>query len=299
MRWAIRPLDPTGDADEFVSLWQRSLPTWPIPRERLLAATREGHVVEHRGRIAGAIALLPAGIAYLMVDPEMRGRGIGTALHNAALGSLTRQKVQKSVLGSGGRPHIWPGIPRDLPEAERFFARRGWTMGHISADLTQDLATYTTPPDVVYRAATAGVTFAVGTPEDADDLLAYEEREHPNWVIFFRARVTTDPAAVLLGRDANGDIIAALLMEAPPRYECFWSTILGRDAAEIGCVGVAAHRNGEGIGTALMALATEHVRDARARIAYLSWTVRWSFYARLGYRVWREYQMAERSLSTP
>lgn len=298
MTWSIRPLDRTRDADELVSLWQRALPTWPIRRDRLLAATPGGHVIEHDGQLAGAIAVHPAGgISYVLVDPEMRRQGIGSALHDAAIASLTQHRHAKAVLGSGGRPFVWPGIPRDLPDAECFFADRGWVTRGVSADLTQDLAAYATPPDALDRAAGAGVTFALCRPSDGAELLAYEDREHPDWVVFFREHLASDPATILLGRDSDGSIVASLLMEAPPRYMCHWSTMLGDDAAEIGCVGVAARRNGEGIGTALVALATDHVRVAGGRVAYLSLTVRWSFYARLGYRVWREYLMADRSLS--
>lgn len=299
MSWSTRPLDTSRDADQLVSLWQRALPTWPIPRDRLLAATKAGHVVKVNGRLLGAVAVQPAGIAYIAVDPQMRDRGIGSTLHDAAIASLAEQGTARPVLGWGGRPHIWPGIPRDLPGAERFFARRGWAMRHVSADLVQDLATYTRPREALERASAAGVTFALCRPGDAAAVVAYEGRAHPNWVPFFSERLASDPGSILLGRDGSGSIVAALLMEIPPRYTCFWSTLLGEDAAEIGCVGVAAHRNGEGIGTALMVLATEHVRDVGARVAYLSWTVRWSFYARVGYRAWREYQQAERPLSAP
>lgn len=293
MGWPIRALDPEHDGNPIVALWERALPTWPIPRDRLLAATTAGHVVEDRGRLLGAIARQPTGIGYLMVDPEMRRRGIGTALHDATVADLVRQGLGRAVLGWGGRPYIWPGIPRDLAGAERFFASRGWIMGHVSADLTQDVASYTAPKDMLDRAGAAGVRFALCGPGDAADVVAYEEREHPNWTPFFQDIVRTDPASILIARDGQGAVVAALLMEMPPRYTCRWSTMLGTDAAEIGCVGVAAHRNAEGIGTALMALATERVRDAGASVAYLSWTVRSSFYGRLGYRVWREYQMSE------
>jgi ribosomal protein S18 acetylase RimI-like enzyme len=285
MPWATRPLDPSADADKLVALWERSIPTWPIPRDRLLSATHSGHVAEHDGRIVGAIATHPEGaVRYLMVDPAMRRRGIGSALHDVAIASLGPLGRTKLLLGWGGRPYIWPGIPRDLPGAQPFFERRGWVMKHISADLAQDLSTYVRPKDAFDRAAAAGVTFAI---------CRVKEREHGAWVPFFREHLSQDPASILLGRDAHGDVVGALLMETRPRHASRWPAMLGDHAAEIGCVGVAAHRNGEGIGTALMAIATEHVRNAGARMAFLSWTVRFSFYERLGYRIWRDYRMAE------
>ena len=140
------------------------------------------------------------------------------------------------------------------------------------------------------------MTFSPAVAGDAADVLAYEEREHPNWVQFFRAHFAGDPGTALVGRDRTGAVVAALLMEIPPRHPFRWSRMLGDDVAEIACVGVAAGRNGEGIGTALMSVATAHVRDAGMRAAFVGWTARWSFYERLGYRLWREYRMASRTL---
>lgn len=291
--WSLRPVGP-GDTDALVALWQRALPTWPIPRHRLRAATSDGYVADEEGRLVGAIALDEAGtIKYVVVDPASRRRGLGSALHDAAIERLRPLGHAKLRLGFGARPYVWPGIPRDLPDAERFFVRRGWTLKHISADLTQDLSSYIRPAGAVEHASSAGLTFTLCDPKDAATVLAHETHEHPNWVPFFREALASDPRNVLFARDKDGHVVASLLMEMPPRYTCRWSTMLGDASAEIGCVGVAAGRNGEGIGTALMALATEHVRDAGMRVAYLSFTVRWSFYERLGYRVWREYQMAE------
>ena len=67
--------------------------------------------------------------------------------------------------------------------------------------------------------------------------------------------------------------------------------MLGTAAGAIGCVGVAPHRQGEGIGTALVVRASEVLRDAGTRNCHIGWTVRESFYRRAGYRPWRRYAM--------
>jgi predicted N-acetyltransferase YhbS len=70
--------------------------------------------------------------------------------------------------------------------------------------------------------------------------------------------------------------------------------MLGDRAASIGCVGVAAARDGHGIGTALVASGAEILRDRGARVCHISWTTRASFYESLGYRRWRSYRMYRR-----
>ena len=65
-------------------------------------------------------------------------------------------------------------------------------------------------------------------------------------------------------------------------------------AGTIGCVGVAAPRHGEGIGTALVARASEILRDAGTHNCHIGWTTRESFYRRAGYQPWRRYAMFSR-----
>ena len=67
--------------------------------------------------------------------------------------------------------------------------------------------------------------------------------------------------------------------------------MLGPAAGTIGCVGVAAPMQGRGIGTALVAGASEILRDAGTRMCHIGWTVREPFYRRIGYHPWRRYAM--------
>jgi predicted N-acetyltransferase YhbS len=79
-----------------------------------------------------------------------------------------------------------------------------------------------------------------------------------------------------------------------PGAQTVLAPLLGPAAGTIGCVGVAAARQGEGIGTALVARASETLRDAGTRTCHIGWTTRESFYRRAGYRPWRRYAMFTR-----
>jgi GNAT superfamily N-acetyltransferase len=71
--------------------------------------------------------------------------------------------------------------------------------------------------------------------------------------------------------------------------------ILGSAAGTIGCVGAALSRQGQGIGTALVARASKILRDAGTRNCHIGWTTRESFYQHAGYQPWRRYAMSSRS----
>lgn len=293
-KWSPRQLDPARDRNAVRELWELALGArWPIHAETLIASMPLAYGLGDSEKLSGAIGFDGTGaISFVMVDPSRRREGIGTALHQAAVDHLAAAKPEWTL---GGAHSFWRGIPDNLPDAAPFFSKLGWTLGSTLVDMAMPLAGFKPDPAAIARADAFGVRFAFATQEDADDVLAYEGREHPHWTDYFRRRFPDEPGSVLVGRDRVGDVVAALLIDLPPTHRGRWSRILGEDLAEIGCIGVAASHNGQGIGTAMVALATTEVRRAGARIAFLAWTTRIDFYARLGYKVWHAYQLATRA----
>ena len=57
---------------------------------------------------------------------------------------------------------------------------------------------------------------------------------------------------------------------------------------------MAPRVQGRVIGTALVARASEILREAGTRTCHIGWTTRESFYRRAGYRPWRRYAMFSR-----
>lgn len=87
---------------------------------------------------------------------------------------------------------------------------------------------------------------------------------------------------LLAARDDAGRIAGTLLIDGPGTGSVL-APILGA-AGTIGCVGVAAPRQGQGIGADLVARASEILRDAGTRNCHIGWTTRESFY-----QPWRSY----------
>ena len=141
-------------------------------------------------------------------------------------------------------------------------------------------------------AGPAGVTIAPAVPGEFGAVLDFEIATFPNWARRFRA----GDRDILIARDSQGTIAGSLLFQGPGADTIF-EPLLGPAAGIIGCVGVTPHLHGRGIGTAMVARASQILGDAGTRICHISWTVRESFYVRAGYRPWRRYRMFRRATS--
>ncbi len=290
--WAFRSFSPAEDRPAVASLWHVALePAWPL-LPGAIAILGDGVLAMESGRPAGFVAVDLAGsISLLLVHPAHQRRGIGSALVDAALRRLDAAGVTEVAAGSGGTSSIWPGVPLNLPAAAGFFAARGWDARHDTLDLVADLRGYRAPAGAYDGAARAGMTIRPGTESDADAVLAFETAVFPRWARWFQPGGQN----VLTAWDSEGDIAGTLLFSGPGADSVF-GPMLGPDTGTIGCVGVAPHRQERGIGTAMVARASEILRDSGTRICHISWTARESFYTRAGYRPWRRYRMFHRAI---
>ena len=320
--YRIRPLDPGRDRPLLGRLWEAALGSvWPLTpgaldlvKEGLVAERGDGgnhsesgpgetdgaghelaavatDPVDRAGRGVGVVAVDPAGsIPLLVVDPAYQRRGVGTRLLEAGMARLGRLGATTVALGSGGSDYIWPGVPDDLPGAVGFFRARGWGFDHTVIDLVADLRGYEAPAGVGERAGRAGVSIQVMKAPERAEVMAFEAATFPDWVGWFERL----DSSVLVARDRAGAVAGTLLFRGP-LGATIYEPLLGPDAGTIGCVGVAAPARGAGVGSAMVARASELLRDAGTRACHIGWTRRERFYTRVGYSPWRRYHMARRT----
>jgi GNAT superfamily N-acetyltransferase len=301
----LRALDPERDRVLLERLWEAALGSvWPV-LPGALELIKDGLVAERqagRGRPdggagsrqpLGVVALDPAGsIPLLLVGPAHQRRGVGTRLLEAGMARLIELGVPTVGLGSGGDNYVWPGVPDDLPGAVGFFEARGWRFDHTVIDLVADLRGYQAPAGVGERAGRAGVSIEVMAEPERAEVMAFEAATFPDWVVWFERL----GSSVLVARDRTGAVTGTLLFGKPPGAT-ICEPLLGPEAGTIGCVGVAPPAQGAGVGSAMVARASELLRDAGTRACHIGWTRRERFYTRLGYAPWRRYHMARRELS--
>lgn len=318
----IRPLDPERDRPLLGLLWEAALGSvWPLPpdaldlvKEGLVAERGDGGTlrgsgpgegdgagrgldrvavdpVDLAGREVGIVAVDPAGsIPLLVVDPAYQRRGVGTRLLDAGMARLGQLGATTVALGGGGHDYIWPGVPDNLPGAVGFFRARGWGFDHTVIDLVADLRGYEAPAGVGERAGRAGVSIEVMAGPERTEVMAFEAATFPDWVGWFERL----DSSVLVARDRAGAVAGTLLFRGPPGATIY-EPLLGPGAGTIGCVGVAAEARGAGVGSAMVARASELLRDAGTHACHIGWTRRERFYTRVGYTPWRRYHMARRT----
>jgi beta-N-acetylhexosaminidase len=296
----LRALDPERDRAMLERLWEAALGSvWPL-LPGVLDLVKDGLVAERRSgdggagnarpgdRGLGVIALDPAGsIPLLLVHPAAQRRGIGTRLLEAGMARLAELGVATVGLGSGGDDYIWPGVPDDLPGAVGFFEARGWGFHDTVIDLVADLGGYQAPAGVGERAGRAGVSMEVMAEPERAEVMVFEAATFPTWVVWFERL----DSSVLVARDREGAVVGSLLFRGP-LGATIYEPMLGPETGTIGCVGVAPPAQGGGVGSAMVARASELLRDAGTRACHIGWTRRERFYTRLGYTPWRRYHMA-------
>jgi GNAT superfamily N-acetyltransferase len=150
---------------------------------------------------------------------------------------------------------------------------------------------YRAPAGVHERPRRAGVAIEVAREPDRAAVLDFEAATFPHWLRWFQRL----DASIVVARDTEGRVVGALLFCGPGRATIY-APLLGPMAGTIGCVGVADHAQGRGVGSAMVARASELLRDAGTHACHIGWTVRRDFYTRLGYVPWRRYLMSRRPL---
>jgi beta-N-acetylhexosaminidase len=192
-------------------------------------------------------------------------------------------------------------VPTDLPDASEFFKACGWTSDAAVSDLVLDLDEFVTPHWVHERAATAGLELSTAIPAERDEVVSFERSALSGWAEFFAAPFDSgEPGDVLIARSVGGTIVGTVLIWGPSARwhgSLTWTPMLGPDCGALGAVGVAPASRERGIGLALVARATELLRERGLARSYVGWTWLTEWYGKLGYRVWRDYHVSERSLT--
>ena len=313
----IQAYNAETDASAAFHLWKETVgQQWPLDSSRfqkVLSAPGTRHFVA-RGQGAELIGFLgtqqtrswntnTGHVLAVLVAPAYQRRGVGSALCEAAFQYMREAGVALVQLG-GLSPRFWCGVPDNLRHTLDFFQKQGWSNFDQAYDLTQDLGQYTSPVALYQRMNEQQVALAAGTQADMAEVLAFEEREYPNWLIHYRQNSRLgDYQDVFIARDKDGEIVGVLntstVHSHPERPDFAWPGLLGANAGTLGAVGVAASAQSRGIGLALCAKASEVLKERGVGTCIIDWVAEGTthFYGKIGYVKWRSYHTSFRGLA--
>lgn len=298
---SIRPFIFETDIQKIFGLWNRTLkPEWPISfndfSSNIAAYDNKSainhFVAEEGSTIVGFVSSqsAPSGsITCIMVDEHYQRRGIGSDLLENAIYALKEKGIKKIQLGGGGYSYFWPGVPKNLPHAVSFFEKNRWNFTEESVDMLAKLQDYETP-EFVYDHLDRNITISFATAQDETKILEFESKCFPDWVTYYEEKLGKDLFhEVLLAKNNAGDILGTVIVS---KRNSIWRDLVEGSTGTLGALGVKEGERRKGIGLALAAKATEVLKSENVDICYLGWTWLIDWYGKLGYKIWREYQMS-------
>ncbi|KAF4119636.1 Acetyltransferase (GNAT) family [Geosmithia morbida] len=267
-QWPIRPFDYDLDLEELHSLWTENTPRkWHLDMATLGSLLRrDGYAMHHvvrdplSGGVIGFCATyatfangkgekLIGSMAAVIVKAEFRRKGVGRALHDAGLGSLTRIRGMHRVQLGTTFPRLLYGIPADHPNLA-WFQSRGWTLDQQGPGMGRPMADWLlrfadTPPPM--ELASAGLSFRwceVGDSAMVLDMAARESERKNTFGCWY------DQYARALDGDSMGDIVvgfegttmvASAITYIPSRggpmsHDIPWAASIGPDIGGISCI---------------------------------------------------------------
>jgi len=296
-------LSDPKDKDEIYQLWESILgDTWPVEKqsfdEVVFGQNSKNFIVKNGSEIIGHLSVQingeTAAIVSILVEKIYQRKGAGTKLINVASEELKLKGIKRISLGSGGYSYFWPGVPKNLNSAIKFFEKLGWQYSETSVDMTMKLKEYKTPGSVIERTNNLGITFELAKNEQIKDILGFEKKSFHHWYKYFSSTIDKNELDnILIAKSSQGKIVGSVLID---RDKKVWNRLLGNKVGALGALGVSEDSQGQGVGLALAAQGTEILKADGVDVCYLGWTWLIDWYGKLGYKVWCEYQMSTKSI---
>jgi predicted N-acetyltransferase YhbS len=231
-------------------------------------------------------------ISLILVAPEWRNKGIGSALLQKA--DVNLLGVAKIRLGAD-LGHFFPGLISGLDDY--FFRKRGYFLENsLQFDLQRSLSNWKTPP--APPAVKKGDYFYTqGKPGEEQAILDFLAHAFPGrWrykiALDFREGIPASDITLLKQKD--GKIVGFLECRHPKSANPVPTLALQPNLnwGGIGPLGVDDSVRGGGLGLGLVAAATDYLKSLGVPNIIIDWTTLVDFYAKLGYTPYNSYRHA-------
>lgn len=285
------------DEDPVLSQWRRCLAADPVTpelfREKiLLERSFEPDwclVSEDGGKVLGFIYSPAVGevafVNVIFVDPDHRGRGIGTGLLQSAL-DAHRKAGRRSVLVSGGPRYFFPGIDVEAyGRAIDFFRKNGFTeLNRDSVAMGRSLVGYQIPGQVLKAEKgleEEGIFVRHLEPRHLLGLRLFLRDNFPAWEEVARETIERHP------RELDLIVVALRWGEVVGYCQCASDGLL----EHFGPFGVREDMRGKGIGAVMFHKCLHWIQAKGCKNVWFAWGGgrNYSFYARHGMAATRRF----------
>ena len=301
-----------GDEAGVVALWNATLTGDPISpalfrRQTLLDSSfrPEGCLLAEQGGQAVGFALAtappPAGpqrlfatgqgtgrLAGLGVLPAARGRGVGSALLDAAVGYLRERGCGRVVVAA--HEYYAAGVDKQrYASGVDFLQRRGFVERAEAVAMGRELYDLDWPAAVQEseaRLRAEGIEVRFFHHDATSALADYFRAEFPTWVEFFVKKLDAGHALDEMVIATHGERVVGYCQHL--------------DTDHVGPFGVAAAYRSRGIGSVMLYRLLDRMRQKGYKFAWFGETGRArGYYERAGFRVTRVYAVLRRDLEPP
>ncbi|WP_412062183.1 GNAT family N-acetyltransferase [Rubrivirga sp. IMCC45206] len=292
----VRPLWP-DDLGAAHALWSAGALLYPLAPDALadllwgdganaLAAESDGRLV---GLAVGALWPVAdevrGSVRAVLVAPDARRQGVGTALLEAIETDLRQRGATEARLVEGAPVYLTPGVDARATEALAFVESRGYAPFAESVDLAADLDQPLDTANDEARLAAAGVSVHRARESDRDGLAALLDAHWPAWRAEADRALAQDPPPLHV----------AVREDHVLGFAAHSVTPLAR--GRFGPMGTAPEARELGIGAVLLRRGLRDLRDGGREQAVIGWAAALPFYElAVGATVARRYRRLAKAL---
>jgi len=257
---------------------------WPINYELFLSKLNKKEALEYykNNQLIGLLLYEKNSIFLIMVLPQYQRQGIGSEL----IKHFSKDKKEIKV-ASGCGEYLWPGVPSDMTPAINLFEKLGFSSYEKSYDLFIYLKNLNIDKKLYKNMEDKNIKFSFANKDNIELILEFEKKHFPNWFNYFDQNKNNYNNILIASKD--NEIYASTLLFGPSPY--IWDKKLNYKIGGFGCLGTKNSERNTGIGLALAQYASEQLLKREIHISILGWTWLVDWYGRLGYKIWKEYNM--------
>lgn len=273
-------------------LFLRCFPEFPMTEEtfrKLLNAENcRFFTYLENGSELGFSAVSGNKIRLICVDPDHRGKGIGSDLLDQSEKYIISSGFDKAILG-GTDSNLFIGAV--TPEEQwndmhcTYFEKRGYTASNGCMEMEMSLSDFSESNTPEYP---SDVTFGYCPDSRRSELWGSVRKVDEEWLQYFK---TESPVFIA---ERNGQIVGFCVVDVNA------DTIISSgnvNVGMIGCVGVIPEARRNGIGLAMVAKAMSDVKKRGCGKVFIHYTHLDWWYGRLGFRTFLRYWFGEKKLA--